>query len=194
VSVHNALNQHQPIKMLEVDFAPEGTGVRFSENSEVVGVIGNQSLQVNIYDTVSFTRIHCVQIAGQALSDFYIKNRQIVVATIDAKIRVFDLNCIEGTQSREIISAHRGGLTSINLSNNQKYWMTGGEDQIIKIWDSSANKSSPYYFQSFIGHTQSITTAMMNPDNNQQAISLAGKDGILIWKFNGDQTFDLEAH
>jgi WD40 repeat protein len=50
--------------MLEVDFAPEATGVRFSENSEVVGVIGNQSLQVNIYDTVSFTRIHCVQIAG----------------------------------------------------------------------------------------------------------------------------------
>ena len=63
---------------------------------------------------------------------------------------------------------------------------------MIKLWDANVNmeqgqtQASPYYFQSFIGHTFSVRKVIFNPNNNSQCISVAGKDGIYLWKFFGD--------
>lgn len=87
---------------------------------------------------------------------------------------------------REISNIHRESVNSLNFSLNGQYLITCGDDKNVKIFDSSVDKISPYYFQSFIGHTFPVTKAFFNPSNNKQCISIGGRDGIHLWKFNGD--------
>lgn len=64
--------------------------------------------------------------------------------------------------------------------------LTGGEDNMIKVWDYEAMKTMPYYFQSFIGHSYPIKKLMFNPNDNSIVVSAGEKDGIYFWKFYGD--------
>ena len=64
--------------------------------------------------------------------------------------------------------------------------LTGGEDNLLKLWDYDAQKTVPFYFQAFIGHTYPLVSAMFNPLDNGMVISAAENDGIYIWQFHGD--------
>ena len=64
--------------------------------------------------------------------------------------------------------------------------LTGGSDNLIKIWDYEAQKTVPFFYQAFIGHTFPISDVMFNPCDNNTVISTADKDGIYIWQFHGD--------
>jgi WD40 repeat protein len=57
---------------------------------------------------------------------------------------------------------------------------------MIKVWDYEAQKTAPYYFQTFIGHNYPINSIMFNPTNPEQVISVGANDGIFIWNFTGD--------
>lgn len=81
----------------------------------------------------------------------------------------------------------------MDISSNSGYLLTGGQDNMVKIWDYEAQKTVSYYFQSFIGHTYPITALIFNPRNNSQIISVSERDGIFIWEFNGDIESDYKA-
>lgn len=57
---------------------------------------------------------------------------------------------------------------------------------MLKMWDYEAQKTVPYYFQAFIGHTYPLVRTMFNPLDNGMVISAAENDGIYIWQFAGD--------
>jgi len=71
--------------------------------------------------------------------------------------------------------------------------LTAGEDSMVKIWDYDAQKTIPFFFQSFIGHTYPLTAIIFNPRNNNQVISVGERDGIYIWDFNGDMEGDYRS-
>ena len=52
----------------------------------------------------------------------------------------------EGIFLREISNCHRGSISDIDVSLNTGYLLTGGEDNMVKIWDYEAQKTVPYYF------------------------------------------------
>lgn len=64
---------------------------------------------------------------------------------------------------------------------------------MIRVWDYEAQKTTPYFFQSFIGHTYPIVGVLFNPANNGQVITIGQRDGIYIWDFNGDVENDYHA-
>ena len=64
--------------------------------------------------------------------------------------------------------------------------LTGGEDNLLKIWDYDAQKTTPTHFQAFIGHTYPVFHAMFNPFDNNMVFSAGENDGIFIWQFHGD--------
>lgn len=64
--------------------------------------------------------------------------------------------------------------------------LTGGQDNLLKMWDYDAQKTVPFYFQAFIGHTYPLVSTMFNPLDNRMVISAAENDGIYIWDFHGD--------
>jgi WD40 repeat protein len=87
---------------------------------------------------------------------------------------------------REINSVHRGSITSLSVSGNSGFFLTGGEDSILKIWDYEAQKTIPYYFQAFIGHTYPVRGVMFCPSDNSTIMTAGDKDGIYLWNFHGD--------
>lgn len=110
----------------------------------------------------------------------------MVIVTKDCKIQFFSLVDYNGVFMREILNVHRGSVSSISITNNSGYFLTGGEDSMVKIWDYEAQKNNPSYFQSFIGHTYQVNDVIFNPNNNSQVITVGQHDGIFVWNFNGD--------
>lgn len=64
--------------------------------------------------------------------------------------------------------------------------VTGGEDSMLKVWDYEAQKTLPYFFQAFIGHTYPVRAVMFCPSDNSTLLSAGDKDGIYLWNFYGD--------
>ena len=73
-------------------------------------------------------------------------NRDLVVVTKDCKVRFYSLMKYEGIFLRELANCHRGSITGMSISANSGYMITGGEDNMLKIWDYEAQKTIPYNF------------------------------------------------
>jgi len=106
--------------------------------------------------------------------------------TKDHRVRTYALSRFEGVFIKELTSVHREGISSIDLSKNGGYMVTGGDDNLLKLWDTDASKTAPYYFQAFIGHIFPVTAVMFSPQNDRVVYSAGQKDGIYVWRFYGD--------
>lgn len=93
-------------------------------------------------------------------------NRDLVIVCSDCKIKTYSLGRYEGIFKREIGTVHRGSITSLSISSNSGFMLTGGEDNMIKVWDYEANRTNPFYFQAFIGHTYPVNSLQFCPDDN----------------------------
>jgi len=80
-------------------------------------------------------------------------NHDLMVVTKDCKIKFYNSHRFEGMLQREIANCHRGCISSLAVSHNSSYFLTGGQDNMVKIWDYEVQKTQPYFFQSFIGHS-----------------------------------------
>ena len=174
--------------MITVDFPPPHISVAFDPTNSFFGAFGDSGNYINIYDTVNYWRTNVVTIKKDIGKCFLFSpsRLELVVATTSCKIKFYDLrekDC--SVPTREISNIHRDSINSLNFSKNGLYLMTTGDDKTIKILDSDIDKISPYFFQSFIGHTFAVKKAFFNPNNNNQCISVGGKDGIHLWKFYG---------
>ena len=149
--------------------------------------MGDYGNHVNVYDSHSFIVSHQIH-AQQPLRQFTFanNNRELVVMTNDCRMRFYSLARYEGIMLREISAVHRGSITALSISNNSGYFLTGGEDSMLKVWDYEAQKTLPYYFQAFIGHTYPVRAVMFCPSDNSTIISAGDKDGIYLWNFYGD--------
>ena len=101
--------------------------------------MGDYGNHVNVYDSQSFIVSHQVH-AQQPLRQFVFanNNRELVVMTNDCRVRFYSLARYEGILLREIAAVHRGSITSLSVSNNSGYFITGGEDSMLKVWDYEA--------------------------------------------------------
>lgn len=66
--------------------------------------------------------------------------------TVDCRVRFYSLARFEGILLREINAVHRGSITAQCVSNNSGFFITGGEDSLLKVWDYEAQKTLPYFF------------------------------------------------
>lgn len=197
LAIHNVKLQHQPIKMIPVDFAPPHVSVAFDPTNSAFGAFGDNGNYVNIYNSVNFTLMNTVNIKKDVGKCFVFSPTEfhLIVATISCKIKVYDLKTEGGsTPLREITNVHRDSINSINFSLNGQYFLTCGNDKTVKVFNADFEKTDFYSFQSFIGHTFPVKRAFFNPNNNNQCISIGGKDGIHLWKFFGDSAANYDSY
>jgi WD40 repeat protein len=109
-----------------------------------------------------------------------------MVMTNDCRIRFYSLARYEGIMLREVNVVHRGSITAMTVSQNSGYFLTGGEDSMLKVWDYEAHKTLPQFYQAFIGHTYPVRGVMFCPNDNSTVISCGEKDGLYLWDFYGD--------
>jgi WD40 repeat protein len=77
-------------------------------------------------------------------------------------------------------SANKGGVEVVNLSEDDKFILTGGKDKLAKLWNRNGSLITV-----FSGHTGTVKSAKFHP--NKQLIVTAGEDGtIKFWDLNGN--------
>lgn len=68
------------------------------------------------------------------------------MVTKDQRIRVYSLARFEGIYLRELNTVHSGAVTTTDLSENGGFMLTGGQDNLIKIWDYDAQTNIPFFY------------------------------------------------
>jgi len=71
---------------------------------------------------------------------------EVILVTADLRIRFYSLAKFEGVYLRELATVHRESINSTDLSLNGGFMLTGGNDNLLKVWDYEAQKTVPYYF------------------------------------------------
>jgi WD40 repeat protein len=109
--------------------------------------MGEHGNSVRIHETETFALRHSLN-TGHILTSFVFAqhNRELVCATQDCKLLFFSLNKYEGVYLREIATVHRGMITSLDVSSNSGFLLTGGQDNMIKVWDYEAPKAHTEFF------------------------------------------------
>ena len=154
VVIHNAQNQHQPIKTIELEFPPDFVTLAFEPMDRVFATIGNHGSIANVWDAYTFNLRNSIPVKGFLIKDlaFAPDQTQLIILTTDCTMRFYDIEVQGGKLLREVTQCHRGGINSISYSNNGQFFMTGGEDHMIKMWDSDVNsrdgltQASPFFF------------------------------------------------
>lgn len=175
------------------DMSGQGQDDDLSVEEEVIvleslfGIMGEYGNNIMIYSSESIVLKHQINVGHIVRSFQFTKNnRELIVVTKDQRVRIYSLATFDGAYIRELHTVHKGAVTCTDLSQNGGYMLSGGQDNLLKIWDYDAQKTVPYYFQAFIGHTYPLVNAMFNPLDNGMVISAAENDGIYIWQFHGD--------
>ena len=175
------------------DMSGQGQDDDLSVEEEVIvleslfGIMGEYGNNIMIYSSESIVLKHQINVGHIVRSFQFTKNnRELIVVTKDQRVRIYSLATFDGAYIRELHTVHKGAITCTDLSQNGGYMLSGGQDNLLKIWDYDAQKTVPYYFQAFIGHTYPLVNAMFNPLDNGMVISAAENDGIYIWQFHGD--------
>lgn len=150
----------------------------------VMGECGNN---VMIYSSDSIVLRHHIHV-GSIVKSFQFSKRgnEIIIVTKDQRIRFYSLSCFDGAFMKELSTVHRGAIRTTDLSNNGGFMLTGGDDNLIKLWDYDAQTATPTHFQAFIGHTFPVVNTLFNPWDNNIIYSAGERDGIFIWQFHGD--------
>lgn len=101
--------------------------------------MGDTGNSVMIYDTDTFMLQNQILVNNIVTKfRFANDNKDLLVVTKDCKIRFYSLVKFEGIFLREIANCHRGRISSLSVSNNSGYLLTGGEDSMVKMWDYEA--------------------------------------------------------
>lgn len=128
ISIHNAKNQHQPIKQLTVDFPPDHVAIVFNKENTKFASIGNYGSVISIWDSNSFTISNSIGTKGFILWDLIYspKSWELIAVTTDCSLRFYDTRIKGGSLIRNVTQVHRGAITSLCFSNNSEYFITGG--------------------------------------------------------------------
>ncbi|KAF3886951.1 MULTISPECIES: nSTAND1 domain-containing NTPase [Nostocales] len=77
-------------------------------------------------------------------------------------------------------NAHNGWVNSVSFSPDGKFLVSGGEDNIVKLW----NVADGQLMRTFSGHTDRVTRVKFSPDGKTIA-SASGDRTINLWKLDG---------
>jgi len=99
---------------------------------------------------------------------------QLLTTGSDRKIAYWDT--FDGQAIRVLEGSDEGELTVISMSKNGAYYVSGGAERLLKLWDYEGGVCK--YIG--VGHSGTITSAAISPD--QTYIVSVGQEGaILIW-------------
>jgi len=103
----------------------------------------------------------------------------------DGKIRAHDAE--DGKLLWTIDECHRGGVTSLQVSHNRKFLVSGGEEGEVRAWEIRTREMIRHLKQ----HTMAVTSVMLTQDD-QQLYSASRDRSILCWDLvSGQRTTSL---
>ncbi|XP_011496716.1 PREDICTED: cilia- and flagella-associated protein 52 [Ceratosolen solmsi marchali] len=110
-------------------------------------------------------------------------NIQILTCGTDRKISYWET--LDGLMIRELEGSGVGALNCIDISPDGKYFVTGGNDSIVKLWSYETGETSHVG----MGHAAIITACKISPDG-KNIVTVSADGAIMIWKCPFEMKFN----
>ncbi|KAM9856612.1 cilia- and flagella-associated protein 52 [Aulostomus maculatus] len=101
---------------------------------------------------------------------------QIITSGTDRKITYWDV--FDGTTIRELEGSQSGAINGMHISTDGKYFVTGGDDKVVKVWDYMEGVVTHVG----IAHGASITSIRIC-SNSSTLVSTSADGAVLRWRF-----------
>jgi WD40 repeat protein len=150
-------------------------GVKFSSNGTYIAALEELG-HLLLFDISSGTPVLSNTIftgtSGAFSVDFSPASDKVATGCTNNKLIIYDV--ASGVQLHNI-TAHLGYVYSVAWSHNGQYIATAGQDNKIKLWDSTGT-----LLQTFNGHTADVFDVKFTP-NDDYLISGSQDNSIKIW-------------
>ncbi|XP_065132931.1 cilia- and flagella-associated protein 52 [Paramisgurnus dabryanus] len=101
---------------------------------------------------------------------------QIITSGTDRKIGYWEV--YDGSAIRELDGSLSGAINGIHISEDGRYFVTGGDDKLLKLWLYEDGEVTHIG----IGHSGSITNVSICP-NSKYIVSTSADGAILRWRY-----------
>ncbi|KAL9641897.1 hypothetical protein ABK040_000835 [Willaertia magna] len=189
----NSISWNMDVKMNQSSFTNNSSN-NSNNNSTTNSLLNNNTLNNNkIYKPKYNIKSHLDSIKCLELFDDY-----LISGSDDCTIKIFNLNKLSSNKSNEPIQTLRGHLGSIyslkvlNNNLNNKYIISGGQDEYLYLWNLPNIDNDPYtnygYATPFLinklkGHSDSIWSIDINEKLNT-CLSASSDDCVILWNLD----------
>ena len=104
---------------------------------------------------------------------------QILTCGTDRKITYWEN--LDGSMIRELEGSGVGALNCIDISPDGEYFVTGGNDSVVKLWTYNSGDTTHVG----MGHAAIVTALRFSPDG-KYVVTVSADGAIMIWKFPFD--------
>ena len=198
LSIHDCNSNYSQIKIINIDKQCLYTDISLSIEQNHFSTIGPESKYVLTWNSLSFDMKNNINLNINSNKDInfaklicLINNNLLGVGLTDCSIRFYTLGKYEGIFIKEIKDVHRQGINKFFCSKNYSYFLTCGEEGLIKIWDMKSAYSDYISYQQYIGHSNGVNGLSLI-DHKGIAISSSKNNGIYFWNFLGEIIYSKE--
>lgn len=107
--------------------------------------------------------------------EYYVDESQLITCGSDKSITYWD--SVECTAIREVSGSATGELNGLSVSPDGSFFVTGGNDRILKVWDYDRGDCVAVG----LAHSCSITKVRVSPDG-KRIVSVGDEGAVMIWK------------
>ena len=192
LSVHDCFNNYKQIKIINIEKQCLYTDISLSVDQNYFATIGPESKYALTWNSESLAIKNNINVnmnmnkginLAKKLCMF---NRNLLGIGLDnCSIRFFSLGKYEGIFIKEIKEVHIKGINKFICSKNYSYFMTSGEEGLIKVWDVKLIFNNYISYQQYIGHSNGVN-GLISIDNKGIVISSSNNSGIYFWNFLGN--------
>jgi WD40 repeat protein len=110
------------------------------------------------------------------LNDAVLANDQATVLTVgsEKKVTYWDLRQPEPVRAIEYARDHEA--TTIAFSHDNRFFVTGGTDQAVRLWDFRTGRP----MNEGLGHSGTVSRVRFSPDD-RQVVSVGADGCIFVW-------------
>ena len=197
LSVHDCNLDYKQIKIINIGKQCLYSDISLSVEQNFFATIGPESKHVLTWNSESLAMKNNINIINNIKYNNNNKNIKLAkklcmvnknllgVGLDDCSIRFYALGKFEGIFIKEIKDIHIKSINKFICSKNYSYFLTSGEEGLIKIWDMKMIFNNYKSYQQYIGHSNGVNGLALI-DNKGIVISSSKNNGIYFWNFLGD--------
>ena len=192
LSIHDCNLNYAQIKIINIEKQCLFTDISLSLDQNYFATIGPESKCIYIWNSESFAKKNHINLTVRNNKTIILAkklcliNKYLLGVGLDnCSIRFYSVSKFEGIFIKEIKDIHIKGINQFICTKNYNYFLTSGEEGLIKIWDMKMVFENYKSYQQYIGHSSGINGLVLI-DNKGLLISSSKNSGIYFWNFLGD--------
>lgn len=189
MSIHDCSNNYIQIKLIKIDEPTQNTDISLTTEEDYFATIGPESNCVIVWNAKTFGMKNRVPISNFFVSKVNLITKNLLAVVLEnCCVNFYSLATYEGIFVKEFSSIHIDKINEFLVTKNYKFLVSGGEEGMVKIWDTKMLFKPYTSYQQFIGHSNGIKSIIVL-EQKSLIVTCSENSGIYFWNFLGDVTF-----